>query len=156
MDQAESAAIALAEKIQDSNGKKVWAVQAALHTKARAQQSLNARMLLKVCRKCIKDGFHLEEYLLDDVPLNVADGVIMSFLNKSDCNTYLGKEDGGFKIKEIDFWSPKAVKEKLATPLQTDKEGNQQECGNCFKGVYVEISEDCYEPVYSETPQAEA
>lgn len=156
MDQAESAAIALAEQIQDCYGNMVWGTQAALHAKEETRQSFNARMLLKVCRKCIQDGFHLEEYLLHEVPWDDKDGVILDFVNKSDFNTYCGKEGGESKIKEIDFLCPKDNKEKMATPLQMDKGGNQLNCDNCFKGVYMEDGKGCYEAVYPVPPQEKA
>lgn len=155
MNQDESAAIALAEKILDYNGNKVWAVQAALHSKVRARQSLNARMLLKVCRKCILDGFPLEKYILHEVPFDDEDEVIMDFVNKSDFDTYYEEEDGESKIKEIDFSCSKDIKEKMATPLKMDEEGNQEDCDNCFKCVYMENSDGDITAVYPEPPQAE-
>lgn len=91
-------------------------------------------MLLKVCRKCLQDGFFLEEYFLWEIPYKNENGWIMCFVNIEDfinCHQ-LNKTDT--KIREIDFWCP--YNSKVAIPQGLDNNSNQYDCATCFDAVY--------------------
>ena len=90
-------------------------------------------MLLKVCRKCLQDGFPLEEYCLWEIPYGDKRGHIICFVHIKDYEEHHDfKKD--IKIREIDFWCP--YNSRMAIPQGLDNNSNQYDCETCFEAVY--------------------
>lgn len=92
------------------------------------KQELRAKeMLLKVCRKCIRDNFPIEQYALFEIPYWDQKGWIMDFVNLSEHN----QEKQETKTHRIGFWCQGTS--RVAIPQDFDSN-----CKNCFDALYTE------------------
>lgn len=107
---------------------------------------LNKEMLLKVCRKCLKDGFPLDEYYLFEIPYRDENQWYIHFVNKDNCLRY--KTDQNTIIKEILFHC--LIHRRMAIPVRFAENGDDLfDTDNCFVAVesskYAVFNEHCTE-----------
>ncbi len=90
-------------------------------------------IVLRSCRRCVIDGFPLEEYFLDEIPYIGNDYVVAYFENINEFGT---GENYNPKAHEIIFVCEED--KNVAVPYSTCNDG---------RGLYIEERADCFEAV---------
>lgn len=93
-------------------------------------------MILKVCRKCVKDDIPILEYGLWEMPYCDTDGWIMEFANVEEFKKYQ-KQDrrSDISIQKISFWCPGRAKYAV---LQKMGDNGLCDCDSYSEAIYVD------------------
>ena len=105
-DELEKAAAELAKKIAADNGYYPDPTDEDKYDEYEHAYNL----IIKVCRKCLIDGFLIEGYKIWEIPYGDSDGKLMCWANKKDLET------GESKCHSIDFWCQRDF--NIAIPLK--------------------------------------
>lgn len=90
------------------------------------------KILLKVCRKCLEDGFPIEEYFYWEKPYGDIRGCIMVFTHIKDYENYRKKNKEDRRIRSIDFWCPRNAQKAIPQDIDCNKKDT------CFEAIYYE------------------